>query len=419
MASTAQLVGEQIAYHRKRLGLSQVELAGLIGRSDSWVSQVERGVRAIDRLSVLQKVADTLGVPVAELRGSELTGTDSADTRPEAFESLRLTLTGHPAAGTVLGETTGTITDDQVSSLRELHSQVWPLVHASRYNELALLVADLVPRLEQAACAQATAGEDRTVRELLTDTYQAVAAMLAKIGEGDAAWVAADRAASVAASVAASLGNPLAVAASLFRMAHVFLSLGLLSQAQAGASATADGLDQQSTTPEVLSLRGAFRLVLAITAARENDRAQAYAYLDQARNIAAQIGEDRNDFGTEFGPANTALHAVAVAVELGDAGHALDLARTIEPELLSAERQARYSIDLAQAHAMRRQIGESLRYLQVAEKLSPEQTRTHRIGEPVPHSLNGRLVPIAMAALSSLSVMIWNSSSVPRGSIWT
>jgi transcriptional regulator with XRE-family HTH domain len=42
----AQLTGERIAYHRKRLGLSQVEFAGLIGRSESWVSQVERGVRA-------------------------------------------------------------------------------------------------------------------------------------------------------------------------------------------------------------------------------------------------------------------------------------------------------------------------------------------------------------------------------------
>jgi transcriptional regulator with XRE-family HTH domain len=46
MASDAQLVGEQVAYHRKRLGLSQVELAGLIGRPDSWVSQVERFTRA-------------------------------------------------------------------------------------------------------------------------------------------------------------------------------------------------------------------------------------------------------------------------------------------------------------------------------------------------------------------------------------
>jgi transcriptional regulator with XRE-family HTH domain len=358
-------------------------LAGLVGRSDSWVSQVERGVRAVDRLSVLQKVADALGVPVEELRGSELTDTDSSDARPEAFESLRLTLTGHPAAAVVLGDTPSAVTDDQVSALGELHSQVWPLVHASRYNELAPLVADLVPKLEQAVRGKASPEQGRATREMLTDTYQAVAAMLAKIGEGDAAWIAADR----AAFVAESLSDPLAVAASLFRMVHVFLSLGLLSQAQEVASATADGLDRQSATPAALSLRGAFRLVLAIAAARENDRTQAYAYLDQAREIAERIGEDRNDYGTEFGRTNTALHAVAVAVELGDAGHALDLAHDIEAEQLSAERQARYSIDLAQAHAMRRQIGESLRYLQIAEKLTPEQTRTHRVARAVARDL--------------------------------
>jgi hypothetical protein len=33
--------------------------------------------------------------------------------------------------------------------------------------------------------------------------------------------------------------------------------------------------------------------------------------------------------------------------------------------------------------------------------------------------LNGRLVPIAMEARSSRSVMIWNSSSAPRWSTWT
>ena len=293
MPNTAQLVGEQIAYHRKRLGLSQVELAGLIGRSDSWVSQVERGVRSVDRLSVLQKVADALGVPVQELRGSEGGDADPTDQRPEAFESLRLTLTGHPAAEAVLSGTTDAVTDEQVSALRELHSQVWPLVHASRYNELAPLVADLVPRLEKAVRSETSPGQARAVRELLTDTYQAVAAMLAKLGEGDAAWIAADR----AAFVAESTGNPLAVAASLFRMVHVFLSLGLLAQAQTVASETASGLDQQSPSPEVLSLRGALRLVLAIAAARENDRSQAYAYLDQARDIAAELGEDRDATG--------------------------------------------------------------------------------------------------------------------------
>src|SRR4051812_35359187 len=33
-----------------------------------------------------------------------------------------------------------------------------------------------------------------------------------------------------------------------------------------------------------------------------------------------------------------------------------------------------------------------------------------------PHSLNGRLRPVAMEAFSSRSVTIWNSGSAPRGS---
>lgn len=102
---------------------------------------------------MLQKVADTLGVPVTELRGSNQSDAESPGTRPEAFESLRLTLTGHPATEAALGSAPGPVTEDQIASLRDLHDQVWPLVHASRYNELAAQVADLVPKLERAVRA--------------------------------------------------------------------------------------------------------------------------------------------------------------------------------------------------------------------------------------------------------------------------
>lgn len=381
----AQLTGERIAYHRKRLGLSQVEFAGLIGRSESWVSQVERGVRAIDRLSVLQKVADTLSVPADELRGEELDDAAAAE-RPEAFEELRLALTGHPAISVALGGPAQAMTGERLGQLRSQQEQVWEMVHASRYRELAPLIARLIPELEQAVRASAAPELTEAARELLTDTYQAVAAMMAKLGETDAAWIAADR----AAFAAEMLHDRLAVAASLFRMAHVFLTLRQTGQAQAVASAAIRGLDQQAhatPTTETLSLCGAFHLVLAIAAARDNDRALAHEHLNQAREIAKRIGEDRDDFGTEFGPTNVALHAVAVAVELGDAGQALDLAHGIDAGELSAERQARYDIDLAQAHAMRRQIGEALRCLEEAERLTPEQTRTHRVARAVARDL--------------------------------
>lgn len=56
----------------------------------------------------------------------------------------------------------------------------------------------------------------------------------------------------------------------------------LASTVDAVGTAAISGLEHQPETTEVLSLRGAFRLVLAIAAAGDNDRAQAYAYLDEA-----------------------------------------------------------------------------------------------------------------------------------------
>lgn len=379
-----QLIGERIAYHRKRLGLSQVEFAGLVGRSESWVSQVERGVRPVDRMSVLQKVADVLSVSVAELRGDD--EAPDLDERPEAFDTIRLALTGHPAIGSILGTAKLSAPARQMDVLRRQHADVWELVHGSRYAELAPILAALIPSLE-AATRTADSEEVRNeARELLGDTYQATAAMMVKIGETDAAWIAADR----AGFCAETARSPLAVAASMFRMAHVFLSLGQIDQAHHVAASTAAVLEPKVTSraePEVLSLYGALHLVLAVAAARDNKRREAREHLDTASRIADQLGQDRDDYGTEFGPTNVAIHAVSIAVELGDAGQAIELGHQVNPVSLSPERQARYQLDLAHAHAMRRQIGEALHALQEAERIAPEETRVHYVGRAVTREL--------------------------------
>jgi len=244
----------------------------------------------------------------------------------------------------------------------------------------------LIPDLERATRNAQSEELRSAARELLTDTYQAAAAALSKLGEADAAWIAADR----AAFTAERIGEPLTVAASMFRMAHVFLSLGQIAQAQQVANTTSQALQpliDAEPTKEALSLFGAFHLVLAIASARENDRNEAHSHLDTARDIARKLNEDRNDYDTEFGPSNVTIHAVGVAVELGDAGHALELASEVNIDGLSSERRSRYLIDLAAAHAMRRQLGEALRDLQEAEQLAPEQTRTHRLARDVTRDL--------------------------------
>jgi hypothetical protein len=55
-------IGKRIAFYRRRRGLSQVVRANLVGRTEDWLSKIERGEREIRRLDVLADVARALEV---------------------------------------------------------------------------------------------------------------------------------------------------------------------------------------------------------------------------------------------------------------------------------------------------------------------------------------------------------------------
>ncbi len=65
--SDRETAGQRIARARRRRGLSQAVLAGLVGRSESWLSQVERGKRGVDSHSVLVRLAEVLRMDIEEL----------------------------------------------------------------------------------------------------------------------------------------------------------------------------------------------------------------------------------------------------------------------------------------------------------------------------------------------------------------
>jgi len=52
--------GARIARDRRRRGLSQAVVAGLVGWSESWLSQVERGKRRAGSHAVLIRMATVL-----------------------------------------------------------------------------------------------------------------------------------------------------------------------------------------------------------------------------------------------------------------------------------------------------------------------------------------------------------------------
>ncbi len=362
-------LGRRIARERRRRGLSQAELARMIDRSVAWVSQVERGVRKVDRMSVLETVADTLGVPLPELAAEAPVVAAATEEAPGSAE-LRLVLSGAHALRAMLHPTPAPAIDE----IKPRVAQAWRLTHASRYVELTELLRDLIPTLEAAA---RSAPEDRRPElfELTAATYQACSAALAKMGQPDVAWIAADR----AVAAAERAGDPLLMAAGAFRLGFVFLCGRHFDQTEETARTAAEALHPLTDHAEAMSLRGALTLQRAVAAARLNRPEEAYDHLAHARAIAERLGEGRNDHHTEFGPANVTLHEVAVAVELGDAGHALRAAANVDTSALSPERRARLQIDLARAHTQRRHVPEATTALLEAEATTPEQVRAHHL----------------------------------------
>jgi transcriptional regulator with XRE-family HTH domain len=390
-------LGRKIAEARRRRGLSQPELARMIDRSVAWVSQVERGVRKVDRMSVLEMLADSLEIPLPEL-AAEAPIVAAVNEEPPGVAALRLVLSGVWTLRAMLNGHDA----PSVAELRTRVDRAWSLTHEGQYGELATVLRDLVPDLETGVRA---VPEDQRAElfELLAATYQACSAALSKLAEPEAAWIAADR----GMAAAERAGNPLLVAAGAFRLGIVFLGARYYAQAAEVSGTAADALWRvaEGGTPEAMSMWGALTLQRAVVAAHLSDATAAYTYLDRARPVAERVGPGRNDFNTEFGPANVALYEITVAVELGDAGRALRAASAVDVSGLSPERRARMLIDVARAHAQRRQVDEALAALLEAERITPEQVRSHGLVRQVVTDLIAMQNPPS-AELVALSVRV-------------
>jgi hypothetical protein len=132
-----------------------------------------------------------------------------------------------------------------------------------------------------------------------------------------------------------------------------------------------------SPTPESLSVYGSVLLRGAIAAAQDGERSTAHDMLAEAAGAASQLDADSNLCGTAFSPVNTVLHQVNVAVTLGDAGTAIDLARQVDiGRITVTERKASLLIDTARAFFMWGRHEQAYSSLRAAEAAAPEEVST-------------------------------------------
>lgn len=359
-----QVLGRKVAQERRRHGLSQPELAAMVDRPVAWVSQLERGVQPIDRLSVLQNLADALELPLAELAGEAGENGGPSGGRPSGADALRVVLAGAHSLRAMLGDNP----PPPLAVLKERTEKVCALARAERYEELAKVLGCLLPGLEVAVRA-APPGQQPDIYELTAISYQACAAALARLGEPMASWIAADRA-MIAAERA---GNLLLAAAASYRLASVFLDARQHCLAEETARTALSALSSLAELgdPDAMSLCGGLILLRAVTAARSGHPSAAFGHLSRARQLAAQLGSQRAAGLPEFSCQYVALYEIGVSVDLGDAGHALRVVASLDLATLPPVRQARVLIDVARAYALRKQVCEATEALARAEQLGP------------------------------------------------
>jgi transcriptional regulator with XRE-family HTH domain len=392
-------VGERIAAYRRRRGLSQATLAGLVGRSESWLSQVERGIRSVDRLSVLLDLAKNLHVDVEALTGSPWQFAPNGGSVPSDLDGVRRffsrydNLTGAEPTGEV-----------SLSVLAAKAAEAHVAYQAARYEEV---IAGLPELLIAADAVHQDAGPaDRRVALLgYAEAYGVAAKLLTKLGAGDLAMLAADRSATAAVDADELAARGLAA----YHVVCALLRNDRPEDAEHLAVTMAEQTHQEARPdrPLLVSVSGALWLISAIISARLTDKVEAWRRLDVADELAGVLGEDGNFGWTAFGPTNVAIHRVAVGAELGDPAEAMRASEGIDtdglPEGLKS-RRAQVHINLAWAYAQRRRDAEAVLHLLDAERIAPQAVRYNVIVRELIREMLARQKRAKTSQLHSLAV---------------
>jgi hypothetical protein len=330
---------------------------------------------------------DFVGLAGASMLGAML-ASDPDHSLVDA-DPLAAVLIGHPA-GTAAGRID---TPPDVAALAETVSRARRDYQACRYSELIKYLPALLAQLHAASIAL-DGDEQLRVHALSADAHHVAAGLLLKLDDQGLAYLAADR--SMRAASASE--DPLMVGASARIITHTLMRGGHLGAATTAASSYAAQLDRDvpSHTPESLSVYGSILLRGAIAAAEHDNRRAAHELLDEADDAAQRLGIDGNLRGTGFGPANARQHRVNIAVTLGDAGTAVQVARGIDLSAIKlTERKASLLIDTSRAFLMWGKHEKAYLALRAAEETAHEEVASR----PAVHRLVRELVTSAPPSL--------------------
>ncbi|MFI9811428.1 helix-turn-helix transcriptional regulator [Saccharothrix variisporea] len=372
-----------------RGGLSQAKLAARIGYTRQYVSMAEREGHNLPSRDLVA------AIDAAQGGGGRLLSLYE-QARQEQRRLRQRNRVGavplDPGAGSAGRRGAGRFI---AAALDALHRDY----QAARYHAVEVGLPDVLQAVA-ALCENSSGDQHRRALRLRSGVLALRAKLATKLGDGVAAYAAADKALSSAEEAEDAIGR----AAASYQLSCALLKLDGIEDAEHNAVESADLV--RGDDPAGLTWRGSLTLIAAIIAARRADAAEARARLDHAELLARRLGRDGNIGFSAFGPTNVKIHRMSAAVALEDPdtvlalGEQLDL--TAMPEGLHG-RQGQYHLDNAWAHGQRKRDAEAVIHLLEAERIAPELLGTSRTARRVLEDLMSRERRQAVPGLRGLA----------------
>ncbi|GGW19852.1 hypothetical protein GCM10018980_25310 [Streptomyces capoamus] len=386
MLEEAEEIGRRARRARLRLGMPQADLAAALGKSQGWVSKMERGLIELDRVGLLNQVAAELHVHPNDLIGRPYSSSPSENQWQVAASSILRELRRYDLAP---------VFDGTPRPSGQLWQETTRL-HRLRDAAANVAIMQVLPDLfrEARALAEISTGHEREEAFAIYAVCCKFAHTSAHaLGHPELVAMACER----AAWSARLSGDAVMPAVADWMRVWDMWATADWADAIALSDRAIGSVQQGYDRGEPLAVRawGSLQLRAAVSAARGGRTAEAEDRIKHAKAAAARLGEhigppiyDRHSL--TFSPGNVQIHAISVALEMGQQRKALSINRRTPRDLVAAlpnSRQGHHHMDLARAWLWDGNRDKALKELETAERIAPQLIRNHPIARSTLRSI--------------------------------
>ncbi|MGM9332120.1 helix-turn-helix transcriptional regulator [Streptomyces sp. TR1341] len=386
MLEEAEEIGRRARRARLRLGMTQADLAAALGKTQGWVSKMERGLIELDRVGLLNRLASELHIHPNDLIGRPYSSSPAENQWQVAAAAITRELRRYDLAP---------VFDGTPRPARRLWQETARL-HRLRDAAANVAIMEVLPDLfrEARALAEVSTGHEREEAFAIYAVCCKFAHTAAHaLGHPELVAMACERAAWSARQSA----DPVMPAVADWMRVWDMWATADWDDAIALSDKAIRSVQQSYDQGEPLALRawGSLQLRAAVSAARAGHSAEAEDRISHARTAADRMAAydgppvyDRHSL--TFSPGNVQIHAISVALEMHEQHKALTINRRTNPTLVDSlpnSRRGHHHMDLARAWLWDGNRDEALKELEKGERIAPQLVRNHPIARSTLRSI--------------------------------